>query len=198
MTEIVLASASQRRARLLREAGYSFRIIPPGGEGHPEPLLPPEEIAEKLALSKAKEVARSIERGLVLSADTLIVHEGSVIGKPKDRPDAGRILERLSGTVHRVITAVSLIDPRKGSWLVAWDASLVEMARLTRGELEDYLNSALWRGKAGAYGIQDKTHIPRLVEGSYSNVVGLPMELLERMLRAFPSRENRKHGVDIL
>jgi septum formation protein len=189
MTEIVLASASERRACLLREAGYSFRIIPPRGEGRPEPLLPPEEIAEKLALSKAKEVARSIERGLVLSADTLIVHDGTVIGKPKDRSDAERILECLSGTVHRVITAVSLIAPRKGRWLVAWDASLVAMARLAREELEEYLNSALWRGKAGAYGIQDNTKIPRLVEGSYSNVVGLPMELLERMLKAFPARE---------
>ncbi|MEK7732222.1 MAG: Maf family protein, partial [Planctomycetota bacterium] len=124
--------------------------------------------------------------GWVLAADTIAALGGRVFGKPADRDDARRILKSLSGTTHQVITGVTLLDASSGVRLIRHDSTNVIMRRLTDSEIEDYLDSGAWEGKAGAYGIQDKgdAFVER-IEGSFTNVVGLPMELVARMLDEF-------------
>lgn len=185
---LILASASPRRAQLLRENGYSFEVIEPPLE-EPARLsegLGPIELAEALSFFKAKSVAERLRDGLVLGADTIATLDGEIFGKPRDREDARRILRTICGTRHDVITGVALIDAATKRRSMRHDVTAVFMRYLSEGELTDYLDSNEWQGKAGAYGIQDHgdAFVER-IEGSFTNVVGLPMELLARMLRDF-------------
>ena len=131
-------------------------------------------------------MAALVGTGCVLAADTIAALGNRVFGKPADRDDARRILQSLSGTTHQVITGVTLLDAASGAWLIRHDSTDVTMRRLAEREVEDYLDGGEWMGKAGAYGIQDKgdAFVER-IEGSFTNVVGLPMELLARMLEEF-------------
>jgi septum formation protein len=184
-TDIILASGSPRRAELLSQAGYVFRTvvptIPEPDTGNPE--VTPAEEAEALSYFKARAVAGTVPRGLILGADTLVAHDGKVFGKPRDREHAREILSSLMGTTHEVITGVTLLDADDGRRAIEHDTTRVTMRRLTPGELAGYLDSQAWEGKAGAYGIQDE-HDPfvQRIEGSFSNVVGLPLERLADML----------------
>ena len=188
---LVLASASPRRAELMREAGYIFQVAHPP-EDDPGKLgleLPPAQLAEFLSRMKARSVAPMFTDELIIGADTIATLDGRIFGKPADRADAGRILQAIAGTTHQVITGVTVIDSDSGRTLTRHDVTQVSMRPLSKDELEGYLESGAWRGKAGAYGIQD--HGDKFVteiEGSFSNVVGLPMELLDRMLAEFHSR----------
>lgn len=147
--------------------------------GADEPL---EAFVRRLALAKARAVAAAGVEGLVLSCDTLAELDGEPLGKPVDRADARRMLEALSGRQHRVVSGVCLWR-RPGREPVLADAeSILEMDRLTDEFLDWYLDSGLWQGKAGACGFQDEQLPLRLVSGSPSNVVGLPLELVREML----------------
>lgn len=184
---LILASASPRRAQLLREHGYVFEVIPPPLE-EPAQLaeqLTPIQLAEALSLFKAQSVADTLATfdGWILAADTLAALGGEIFGKPRDLDDARRILETLSGTTHQVITGVTLLDPARHRRLIRHDVTAVTMRKLTGQQLGDYLDSGPWRGKAGAYGIQDVGDpFVEKIEGSFTNVVGLPMKLLAEML----------------
>ncbi len=185
---LILASASPRRAELLREHGYSFEVIP---SPLPEPVafsaeLSTIERAKACSEFKANSVARLAGDGWVLGADTIASLDGRVFGKPADRRDAKQILQSLAGTTHQVITGVTLLDAASGNRLIRHDSTDVTMRRLTEREIEDYLDTDAWQGKAGAYGIQDKgdAFVER-ISGSFTNVVGLPMELLDKMLSEF-------------
>ena len=185
---LILASASPRRAELLREYGYDFEIVP---SPLPEPAefsegSSPVERAKASGEFKARSVAAVVGEGWVLAADTIASLGGRIFGKPVDRDDARNILESLSGTTHQVITGVTLLDAASGITLIRHDSTDVTMRRLAEREIEDYLDSGAWAGKAGAYGIQDKgdAFVER-IDGSFTNVVGLPMELVERMLDEF-------------
>ncbi len=185
---LILASASPRRAELLREHGYDFTVmVPPISEPASDvEHLSPVELAEALSYFKARSVAEQIEVGRVLGADTVACLGDEIFGKPADRGDARRILEALSGTTHRVITGVTLLDARSRGRLIRHDTTAVVMRRLSETELTAYLDSNEWQGKAGAYGIQDRgDRFVERIEGSFTNVVGLPMELLALMLRDF-------------
>lgn len=187
--DLILASASPRRAQLLREAGYAMRIIePPIAEPRaPRPGVSPAAEAEALSYFKARAVAAVLRSGLVLAADTLVAHGDETFGKPIDEADARRILGRLMNTVHQVVTGVTLLDAADGRRMMAHDVTHVSMRGLSPEELEAYLAGGGWRGKAGAYGIQDRDDpFVQSVRGSFSNVVGLPLELLARMLAAWP------------
>lgn len=183
--DLILASGSPRRAELLREAGYRFRTVVPV---IPEPdatrgEVSPAEEAEALSYFKAREVAGAIPSGLVLGADTLVAHECRIFGKPQDRADAEWILSLLMGTTHEVITGVTVLSATDGRRAIEHDVTRVTMRRLTATELADYLDSGAWQGKAGAYGIQDENDpFVERIDGSFSNVVGLPLELLRDML----------------
>lgn len=191
--DLVLASASPRRAQLLRDAGYPFRIVtPPIPEPQtPRPGIAPAQEAEALSYFKARAVAGVVRRGLIIAADTVVAFENEVFGKAADEADARRILTRLMGTTHQVITGVTLADAVGGRRAIAHDVTYVTMRSASDGsgdELEAYLATGAWRGKAGAYGIQDRDDpFVRSIRGSFSNVVGLPLELLGRMLAGWPT-----------
>ena len=186
---LILASSSPRRQELLREAGYCFEVIPPREhvESSPQPDEPVELAVQRLACEKAADVAAGRTSGLVLAADTLVECDRELIGKPTSREDARRILQRLAGRSHRVLTGICLWDVARGWQRQAFDETWLEMCELTPQALEDYLDSERWRGKAGAFGYQDANDWVRIVRGSESNVVGLPLELFAALLASCPA-----------
>jgi len=184
---IILASASPRRQELLRSAGIPFEVQPADiAEG----LLPGEaakDCAERLAREKALAVARLRPHDCVLGADTVVAVDGQILGKPADAADATRMLRMISGREHHVITGVCLVAHGQAS--VASETTLVTVNEITDKEIADYVASGEPMDKAGAYAIQGiaSRWIPR-IEGDYSNVVGLPVALVFRMLRGVSSQ----------
>ena len=191
---LVLASASPRRQELLRSAGISFEVQP---ADIPENALPGEaakDCAERLARDKALAVARQRPHDFVLGADTVVVVDGQLLGKPTDAADAARMLRLLSGREHQVITGVCLVVGGQPS--VASETTLVTVSEITDKDIADYVASGEPMDKAGAYAIQGLASrwIPR-IEGDYSNVVGLPVALVLRMLREHASEIGSQFSV---
>jgi septum formation protein len=199
---LILGSGSFERQRLLHEAGYDFEIVNPreavecgicstGG---------PAALVVELAASKALDVAAQLrgriatpsQRRVILACDTVAECGGEVLGKPRDEAHARSMLTRLSGSLHRVYSGVCVWPLDASSESPDPDVRLatseLQMDPLDALQIEHYLASGLWRGKAGAFGLQDRPGWLHLVSGSESNVMGLPMELTAEMLRA--------HGVD--
>ncbi|MGH7151102.1 MAG: Maf family protein [Planctomycetota bacterium] len=181
---LLLASASPRRRELLGDLGLRFEVVPPGIDEALPPGLPPEAAAEALALAKARAVAGVRPGALVLGADTLVAVGGRTLGKPSDRAQARAYLGLLSGSTHRVVTGLALGPSPDGPWRVGHAVTEVTMRRIEVAEVEAYLESGEWEGKAGGYAIQETADrfVTRL-EGSRTNVVGLPVELLVEYLR---------------
>jgi septum formation protein len=182
---LILASASAGRRYLLSKASWPFDVQPSGVEEPPFVGFPdPRSFVAHVAWLKAAAVAPQVGGGLVLAADSIAWQKGDVIGKPADREDARRILERLGGTTHELWTGVCLWR-RPDDWQICFqEASVVEMRPWTKPELDAYLESGVWEGKSGAYGIQEQNDpYVRLRRGSQSNVIGLPMETLAEVLR---------------
>ncbi len=188
--ELILASNSPRRRELLATAGYAFRVVPPDpdaedAQGSGEP---PQEMALRLARQKAENVAPKIAHGLILSCDTIVVCRGQVLGKPVDRNHARRILQLLRGNRHEVMTGVCLWNYPGTKPQLCTAVSVLLMHDIPDQAIEEYLDSRLWEGKAGAFGYQDRLDWLTLLEGSESNVVGLPLDLVAEMLRC--------HGIE--
>jgi septum formation protein len=182
---LVLASGSPRRAELLREYGYTFSVCVAPVEEPTEwaDHMPPLELAEALSLFKARAVAPLQPGKLILAGDTVVALDGKVFGKPADRTEAARMIRALAGTTQVVISGVALIDPRTEAEHVGHHATGVTMRDLSDDELEAYLDTGAWEGKAGAYGIQDEADaFVTRVQGSFTNVVGFPMELVVELL----------------
>jgi septum formation protein len=181
---LVLASRSPRREQLLREAHYQFEVAEPA-LSEPEwihPDIAPAMHAESLAYFKARSVSADHPQKTILAADTIAVVEHEIIGKPADREDARRILRRLSATTHSVISGVVLLHPVSGRRLLQHNISMVYVRHLDDDKIDTYLKTDRWRGKAGAYGIQDQDDpFVEKVTGSFTNVMGLPMGLVARM-----------------
>ena len=182
---LILASQSPRRASLLTEYGYEFDVVtPPLHEPNNRPEgLSPAQLAEALSYFKARSVADGILHGIVLGADTVVSIGNELFGKPVDRAHARSILQALAGTTHHVITGVALLDASADFRMIDHACTAVTMRSLTQEEVAAYLDTGAWEGKAGAYGIQDlgDAFVTR-VEGSFTNVVGLPMELAGELL----------------
>jgi septum formation protein len=186
----VLASASPRRQELLRHAGISFTVQPADIDESPLTGEAPADCAKRLAREKALAVWQMRTQDIVLGADTVVVVDEFILGKPVDAGDAARMLRLLSGRAHRVITGVCLAEPSDGQLQVApkvnttSETTLVTMNDLSDAEICDYVATGEPMDKAGAYAIQGMASrwIPR-IEGDYSNVVGLPVALVYRMLR---------------
>jgi septum formation protein len=181
---LILASASPRRAELLARAGYEFTIEPADVD---ESLMPGEQPADyvlRVARAKAHAVAtRCRESGsTVLAADTTVVVDGEILAKPADREDAARMLKRLAGVVHEVLTGVVVVaGDREVTEVVR---TLVHLLPLSPDEIAWYVESGEPEGKAGAYAIQDRAaRFVDWIEGSWSNVVGLPVATVDRMLK---------------
>ncbi|HTA49882.1 MAG TPA: Maf family protein [Verrucomicrobiae bacterium] len=190
---IVLASASPRRQELLRHAGIAFTVQPADINETPLAGESPQDCAERLAREKALAVFQGREGDYVLGADTIVVVDGAILGKPRDRDDAERMLRMLSGRKHAVITGVCVVNPvvggqwsvaRKTDLITASETTLVTVCEVSDKEIRDYVATGEPMDKAGAYAIQGiaSRWIPR-IEGDYGNVVGLPVALVYRMLR---------------
>ncbi len=186
--KIVLASQSPRRAQLLREAGIAFEAVSPAYE-EPDPHSWTGDAVgyvEMVSLKKAESVAERFPGRVILGADTTVALGGRMFGKPADEADARRILGSLSNTTHQAITGVALHEPSARRRLIRHAVTLCRMRPLSPEELDDYIRGGGWHGKAGAYGIQDKADaFVTIVDGSFSNVVGLPVELVVEMLAEF-------------
>ena len=180
-----MASASPRRKELLAELIEKFEIIPARGEERADGGLSPEEMVKTLAEQKATEVAALPEaKGkAVLGSDTVVVLEGEVLGKPRDKEDAARMLRALSGRVHEVLTGVCIVYPCKGgaSKITAAACTKVHFYPLTEEKIAAYVATGSPMDKAGAYGIQDGGLVEK-IDGSFSNVVGLPLELCKELI----------------
>ena len=181
--EWILASASPRRRELLKEYIPAFAVIPAKGEEKAAAGLSPERLVCALAQQKAEEIAAlpAAQGKAVIGSDTVVAYAGEVLGKPKDEADAKRMLTMLSGQVHQVYTGVCVALP-SGERIVEADCTDVEFACLSDGEIDAYIATGSPMDKAGAYGIQDGGLVKRIV-GSYSNVVGFPCELFEKILK---------------
>jgi septum formation protein len=208
---LILASGSPRRRQLLTEAGYNFCVMPPPDDvecGVCSESGPAGLVAE-LAYRKAAAVLRQLPSSLIglpfregwaedsppilLAADTVAECDGFILGKPRDEADARKMLKQLSGREHRVLTGVCLwpinlplasAESRgDGLPIIRVAVTKLRMDSLDDTQLDEYLESGAWAGKAGAFGYQDRLGWVHIVEGSQSNVVGLPLELLAQMLQ---------------
>lgn len=180
---LVLASASPRRHQLLSEIVGRFAVVPSDIPEVPLPDETAEAFAQRIAAEKAADVARRHPDAFVLGADTVVVVDGAILGKPRDREDARRMLHLLSGRSHAVLTAVALLGPAgvRAQLIVRSD---VEFRHLSPSEIEEYLDTAEPYDKAGAYAVQGAAaKFVVQVQGSYSNVVGLPLAEVAALLR---------------
>lgn len=182
---LILASTSPRRQQLLRDAGYEFSVAPPlpEAEGEAEPHEPAPMLVARLAWQKAADVAGRVEAGIVIACDTVAECEGRILGKPRDIAHARAMLEYLSGRAHRVYSGLCVWPKPSGEPEVVVECTVLRMNKLDKEQLDEYLASGDWQGKAGAFGYQDGPDWLRIIQGSESNVVGLPMEALGKLLR---------------
>ena|SRR5688572_11633482 len=185
---LVLASASPRRAELLRSAGFDFEVVPADVDETPRAGEAAPDYTLRVARDKARHVARQ-ERagGVVLAADTEVTIDGEILGKPRDPAHASRMLATLSGREHQVLTAVVLCRGSREVWEVVTTA--VRFVPMSADEIEWYVASGEPMGKAGAYAIQGRCarFIDR-IEGSWANVVGLPVDAVYRLVTGLGSR----------
>ncbi|HHL39061.1 MAG TPA: septum formation inhibitor Maf [Deltaproteobacteria bacterium] len=200
---IVLASASPRRRELVKGLGLDFTVEAPDVDERPLAGEEPEAHALRLASLKARTVAgrlreRGVGEALVVAADTVVAIDGRILGKPADGSDAAAMLRRLSGRTHRVVTALCVTDALSGRSIRRAVTSRVTMRPLSEAVIEEYLASGESMDKAGAYAVQGLgARLVERVEGSYTNVVGLPVdELIETLaslgLSVSPPRRRRR------
>lgn len=182
---IVLASASPRRKQLLAQAGYTFTVCAPeiDESGFSAEGLDSCEYAENLAVAKANNVAVKYPASLVIGADTLIDFDGEIIGKAADADNARQIIRKLFSKSHKVITALAIVRLADKTQMVQSQVTVVYPKKMTEEQIEEHIRGGSWQGKAGAYAIQENgDEFVQRIEGSLTNVIGMPMELLKRML----------------
>ncbi|MGW8443040.1 Maf family protein [Paenibacillus sp. S33] len=187
---IILASTSPRRKELLAFLRLPFEVVPSHADESTPESWTPQQIVETLAARKAEAVVntatQSKEAGLVIGSDTIVVLDGSVLGKPADHADAVRMLTSLQGRTHRVYTGVACIHTGTGEMLVRHRQTEVTMKPLSQEQIVAYVNTGEPSDKAGAYGIQGMgATLVESIQGCYFNVVGLPLSLLSDMLSDF-------------
>jgi septum formation protein len=196
---LVLASASPRRQELLRNASIPFEVQPTNIPEVPQPGEAPRAFAERMAREKALAVFRLLPNDFVLGADTIVIVDAEILGKPRDRADAVRMLRLLSGRKHQVTTGVCLLGlrPRDENGKIGFEdvkseTTLVTMDPLGEDDIHGYVSTGEPMDKAGAYGIQGRASrwISR-IEGDYFNVVGLPVSLVYKMLREHGTIESK-------
>jgi len=191
----ILASASPRRKDLLAEAGYKFTVVRPDIDESVFPVKGVKacEYAKRLAMAKAKNVAEKYPDCLVIGADTVVDFDGQIIGKPVDAKEAEQITRKLFSGPHKVITGIAIIRLRDGIELSESDTTTIYPKKLTTEQITEHIKSETWRNKAGAYAIKEngdesrpsktgRDEFMERIEGSLTNVMGLPMELLESIL----------------
>lgn len=185
----ILASASPRRRELLKQIGVTFEVMPAKGE---EVITErqPEQVVMELSRQKAEEIASGIqeEHVIILGADTVVVYDGKILGKPKDETDARRMLSMLSGNTHSVYTGVTVIVIRDGESQSHsfYEETKVTMYPMTDAQISAYIRTGEPMDKAGAYGIQGKGAVfIEKIDGDYNNVVGLPLAKIFHKIEEF-------------
>lgn len=188
---LILASSSPRRSRILNDLHVRFISAKSGIEEIPQRGEKPEAVVVRIAREKALKAASRCRKGLILACDTVVVIDGIILGKPESMSDAMRMLRMLSGRWHRVLSSVCLYDVKREKLVSGYSATKVKFRQMSEAEIRWYVNTGEPLDKAGSYGIQKAgmLFIEKIV-GSYTGVVGLPVELLGRLLR--------RMGVDIL
>ena len=182
---VILASASPRRRQLMSDAGYEFTVVLPEVDesAFAAEKADPVEYAKRLALAKAKSVARKYPASFVIGADTIVDFQGRIIGKAADAKEAEQITGKLFSAPHKVITGVAIVRLSDGTELLQSDSTTVYPRKMTPGQIAEHVKGGSWRDKAGAYAIQETgDEFVEKIEGSLTNVMGLPMELLESLL----------------
>jgi septum formation protein len=188
---IILASSSPRRKELLTGLGLEFSVIPSDVSEEMEKSSSPEEMVKELAYRKAEAVARQVDQGLIIGSDTIVVLDGEVLGKPRDKTEAFSMLTRLQGREHEVFSGLSIVDAKTHECETGFQSTKVQMRSLSDREIRLYIATNEPMDKAGSYAIQGigATLVER-INGDYFTVVGLPLALTAKYLRIF--------GVDIL
>ena len=186
LTPLVLASSSPRRSEILTAVGWPFETRPAGVDETRRAGEPAEDFVRRLAREKAEAVAQSLLFGLVLGADTTVVVDGEILEKPSDKDDARRMLRRLSGRWHEVLTGVALVRAETGRSTSGVARTRVRFAELSEEEVGRYVETGEPLDKAGAYAVQGRAApFIESIEGEYWNVVGLPVRLVYELARDF-------------
>jgi len=184
MMKLILASASPRRAEILRNAGFPFTVLSSAVDETPFPEESASDHVSRLAAAKAELVAaRAVGPAIVLAADTVVALENRILGKPRSEEDARHMLEILSGRTHTVLTGVTMVRLPDAERVAFVESTLVHFAQLSEEEITRYLATEEPHDKAGGYAIQGRAgrYIPR-IEGCYFNVVGLPLARVQQAL----------------
>jgi septum formation protein len=186
MTPLILASASPRRSEILTAVGWPFETHPPDVDETRREGEAPEDLVRRLAREKAETVAHTRLFGLVLGADTTVVVDAEILEKPRDAEQARRMLRRLSGRAHEVLTGVALVRAETGRVVVGLERTRVRFAETTDEEIAWHVETGDVLDKAGAYAVQGRAAIfIEGIEGDYWNVVGLPVRLVYELVRGF-------------
>ena len=186
MKKIILASSSPRRIELLKQIGINPQVIKSQIEETIREFEIPEQVAMSLAFRKAYDVALNENQGIFIGADTIVVFEDEILGKPKDKEDAFYMLKKLSNKEHYVITGFSILDLVNGIKIVDYEKTKVTFNELTEDRIKAYIETNEPLDKAAAYGIQGKgALLVKRLEGCYFNVVGLPLSKVEYYLRNY-------------
>ena len=189
---LYLASQSPRRKEILKRMGLRFRVVPSKYHEKKIPGLSVTELILAHALGKARAARLPKRKGIVLGSDTVVYRRGRILGKPGSKKEAVEMLRFLSDREHSVYTGVVLYCPETRKTLVKYDRTRVYFKKLTPQDIERYLQDVHVLDKAGSYAIQEGRRIVKKIKGSYSNVVGLPSELLSRMLLDWQKKVDKK------
>lgn len=189
MSKIILASSSPRRKQLLSEMGLSFEVIAPTFDEAEFSLKPYSSSIEKLSLQKAKSISKNLTvSALVISADTVVICDDIIMGKPKNRDHAYLMLKQLSGKIHKVITGIAVVDALTKKEYTASDVTYVSFNNLSDLDIYNYIDTCQPFDKAGAYGIQElPENFIKKIDGEFDNVVGLPTKILINLLKTVNS-----------
>ena len=193
MRRLILASRSPRRQQLLRQIRIPFEVRETDVPEDLDPGRSPEENVLEISYNKARSVAQTIDEGIVLGVDTVVVLDHTVFGKPKDDEDAERMLKRLSGKEHRVYTGFTLYEVPGARSFRDYEVTAVKFRTLEESEIKEYVRSGSPLDKAGAYGIQDDVGaiFVERINGCFYNVVGLPLTKFYTSLKQFTRTHNR-------
>jgi len=188
--KIILASKSEDRRELFTRSGILFEILPPQVDEREfkNKISDPKSLVQELAKAKAtyakKKVVEKKSPAIIIAADTLVELNGEIIGKAKDEDDAIRLLKKLMGKTHNLITGIAITETENPKIFIDLDTTIVEFLNLSNDEIYNYVKTNEWKGRAGAYSINDKASLfIKKIQGSSSNVIGLPMHKLFEILR---------------
>lgn len=195
--KLILASSSPRRAEVLRNAGFVFEVRPADVDEARQPPEAAEDYVRRVAQAKAHTITQQAraagERAIVIAADTTVLADGQILGKPKHAEDARRMLRLFSGKTHEVLTALCVINIPTGKELLHVEKTRVEFLKMSETEIENYIQTGEPFDKAGAYGIQGIAgRFATRIEGCYFNVLGLPLSRLWTLLQALGWKEDDK------